>query len=303
MKHVFIVNPAAGKTNQFKMLSEKIAQCFEVGTYLILETKCKGDATHIAKRFAQMGEDICLYACGGDGTINEVLNGIYQYPNACLGIIPIGTGNDFIKSIPSLEKKHFLDINAYVDGVKMPCDIIVVNDKALINTASVGLDVSIASNVEKFKKLPLLKGRTPYYLGLLNSMFSSMSKKLKIVIDGEVYDYQEYTFVVVCNGKYYGGGYCPCPDAIIDDGYMDICMIKKVSRNKILRLSGKYKKGTHIEYDKLVNVKRAKTIQIIADEKVFLNLDGEVISKTNPHIKLIPNGVTLYLPNVFKDMV
>ncbi len=299
MKHVFIVNPAAGKTNQFKELSAKIAQCFDEGTYLIIETKGKGDATKIAERFAKTKEPICLYACGGDGTLNEVLNGMYRYPNACLGIIPIGTGNDFIKAIPHLNKEQFLDIRSYVNGIKTSCDIIVAGGKALINTASVGLDVSVALNVDKFKKLPVLKGSTPYYLGLLNSMLSSLSKRLKLVIDGEVYDWNEYSFVVACNGKYYGGGYCPCPDSLMNDGLMDVCLIKKVTRRKILRLSGKYKKGTHTDYEDLVTMKRCKTMQIIAEEKIALNLDGEVVYVTNPHMKLIPSGITLYLPSTF----
>lgn len=296
MKHIFIINPAAGKNNQLEEMTKEIEKVFEQGTYLIEVTKSKGDATIIAERFAKTKEVICFYACGGDGTINEVVNGIYKYPNARLAILPIGTGNDFVKSFPSISRKQFLSIASYKEAKTIQCDVMVAAGKAAINTASAGLDAAVAVNVDKFKKLPLLKGSTPYYLGLLNSMLTSLTTRMKIVVDGEVISGDEYTFAVACNGKYYGGGYCPCPDSVMNDGLMDLCLIRKVSRTQILRLSGKYKKGTHVSYEDLVVMKRCKTVQIISDEKVALNLDGEVLYVTNPHIRILPNCITLHLP-------
>lgn len=296
MKHVFIINPKAGKFNLEQMQS-KINEVFRSYDYVIEVTKKEKDATLIARRYAQTGLDLCIYACGGDGTINEVVNGMYEYSNAKLAVFPIGTGNDFIKAFDDLSHSAFLNINYYKNAKQTPCDLIKIGNYVGINTASVGLDVDIAKNVNHFKNLPFAKGVIPYYMSLFYSMASSLGHEYNLLIDGKSIGKDVYTFVVAGNGKYYGGGFCPSPYASINDGYLDVCLIKKVTRRKIVRLSGKYKKGTHVQYKDIVTLKRCKSLQILCNDILSINLDGEIIEAINPCIEILPAKIILCLPN------
>lgn len=301
MKHVFIINPKAGKFN-LKEMQDKINEVFRTYDYIIEVTKKAKDATAIAKRYAQTGLDLCIYACGGDGTLNEVVNGMYGYANAKLAVFPMGTGNDFIKAFDEYSREDFLNMKYYKKAKQVPCDLMKIGNVVSINTASVGLDVDIAKNVQHFKNLPLVKGVIPYYMALLYSMMESMGHEYTILLDGKTIGKDMYTFVVAGNGKYYGGGFCPSPDASINDGFMDVCLIKKVTRRKIIRLSGKYKKGKHIHYADLVTIKRCQKLQIISDDILSINLDGEVMDMVNPCIELLPAKITLCLPNKEKPL-
>lgn len=296
MKHVFILNPKAGKYN-VEQLKCRIDEVFIEYDYVIEVTKEEKDASAIAKRYAQTGLDLCLYACGGDGTIHEVVNGMYLYPNAKLAIFPIGTGNDFIKTFDAYCQEDFLNMHHYKNPYFVKCDVLQVGEYIGINTVSFGLDVAIAKNVAHFKSLPLLKGVVPYYLSLLYSMSTSLSHAYRILLDHKNYDKKEYTFVVAGNGRYYGGGFCPAPNASINDGVMDICMISKVTRRKIIALAGKYKQGKHTQYKDLVCMHKAKHLQILSDDKVSVNIDGEVKEMINPTITILPAQICLCLPN------
>lgn len=296
MKHVFILNPKAGKYN-VEILRNKIETVFSEYDYVIEVTKKAKDATEIAKRYAQTGLDLCLYACGGDGTIHEVVNGMYPYANAKLAIFPIGTGNDFIKSFSEYTKADFLNMEYYKEALYVPCDLLKVGEYVGINTASLGLDAEVAKNVEHFKSLPLLHGVVPYYLSLLYSLSKRIAQEYTIIIDGKPLKKDMYSFIVAGNGKYYGGGFCPSPKARINDKEMDLCLIKQVTRKKIIRLSGKYKKGTHTDYTDIVHVQKAKQMQVVCSDKVLVNIDGEIITMVNPTINILPHQIMLCLPN------
>lgn len=167
----------------------------------------------------------------------------------------------------------------------------------MINTASIGLDVKIAQNVDKFKIFSFLGSAIPYYFGLLYSMIHSLTSVYKIKIGNHIVE-DEFTFLVCGNGKYYGGGYCPLPNAEINDNKMDICLIKKVSRRKILSLSYKYKQGTHISYTDLVSTYQENEFEVLSPKKhVAVNLDGEVQVYDSLKIKLSDKKIKLVLPN------
>lgn len=295
MKHVFILNPKAGKYS-IHQLKEEIEKTFGAYDYVIEETKGRHDATRIAKEYARTGLDLCFYACGGDGTLHEVVNGMYHYPNAKLAIFPIGTGNDFIKCLKDYEKEDFLDLSNYLNPCFSSCDLLQCHDFVAINTLSAGLDVSIAKNVEHFKTLPFAKGAIPYYLSLLYSFVKELGEEYTLLLDGKKLAREFYSFVVACNGTCYGGGFHPSPNAIFNDGWIDVCLIKKVARMTILRLSKKYKTGGHLSYRDLVSLRQVKSLQILSDHPILLNADGEIYQVINPIIQLLPNAITLCLP-------
>ena len=167
-----------------------------------------------------------IYACGGNGTVHEIINGIYHATLVQLAIVPIGTGNDLIKSL-GLPKDDFLHLKNYLHPDLVWSDYILTNDEVSINTVSLGFDVKITENVSKFKHLPIPKVTIPYYLSLLYCLFSSLTEKFEFQIDNQNIAMQSYTFAVLANGQYYGGGYRPCPHAQINDALLDICLNQK----------------------------------------------------------------------------
>lgn len=295
MKHLFIINGVANKEKRQRLLAA-IRHTYKNEDYEIETTEYPRHATKIAQNYAKANDALRIYSCGGDGTLHEIINGIYQYPHVQIAIIPIGTGNDFVKSL-GYGPNDFSDLEKYLNPLFVTTDLIQTGQEVSINTVSLGLDVAIAKNVTKFKHLPIPKGTVPYYLSLLYSMATSLTSPFKLNIDQQKSFNQPYTFVVVSNGQYYGGGYRPCPQARIDDGYLDYCLISSVPRYKILALSNKYKKGTHITYQEYVKTGRMEKMQILNSEPVTINLDGEVRTMLQPTIAILKQQVTICLPH------
>lgn len=174
MKYVFIINPAAG---QGKGVDKLIDTIVETGKKLnknfeIYTTKCIGDATEYIKNKGNPTSPTAYIACGGDGTFNEVVNGIYGIENTCAGVIPIGTGNDFCKNF---EEHNFLEIEAQFNGTPIPCDVIeysgIINSEHITaycaNMFNIGFDCNVADTTTTLKKYPLIKGSLAYFLSIL----------------------------------------------------------------------------------------------------------------------------------------
>lgn len=298
MKNVFIVNPKSGKNNQYELIKE-IKEHFQAKRIIIEKTKGPEHATFIAKKYALSNEPVHLYVCGGDGTLHEVINGCAQKENVTVSVIPIGTGNDFVKYFEDLKKEDFLNLANYSEPEYMDCDLIKVNGEYSINTVSFGFDVEVARQVNELKKKMPTEGIIPYALSVLVSLRKPICKEYKIQIDSEKPVKDNYGFLVFANGKYYGGGFKPCPDANIDDGWMDVCLISNVKRYQIVKLAKKYQDGTHIQYKNLVSMHQAKTVHIDTEnEMIYANLDGEVKGFKNPTIEIVEKAIRLALPRI-----
>ena len=295
MKHVFIINPTAGKSNRSKKLSNQIKTIFNGYDYIIELTREKCHATALVKKYASTGEGVCFYACGGDGTLNEIVNGVYLYPNAKLAIIPIGTGNDFIKYFSDYTIDDFLNLENYPTTMDIHCDLLSCNGRICLNIASVGFDASVVQKVIRFKRLPFINGKLAYLLAVFNCFFSSMKFHHSLIIDEEKIPEKNYIFIVAANATHYGGGFNPTPSATIDDGWMDILTIDTLSRVRVLSLISKYKAGKHLDYDFVVH-KKCNKIQILSDKEVILNMDGEIVVERNPEIRLLKKAITIVLP-------
>lgn len=297
MKDVFIVNPNSGRESQYHLMTE-IKDHFQGKRIIIEKTKSPGHAVHIAQKYAlNSSEPVHIFVCGGDGTLHEVVNGIAGCKHISLSIIPIGTGNDFIKSFGDYQKDDFLDLSKYDEPVEQKCDLLKINGEYAINTVSFGFDVNVAKHVNHFRDKIPVGGIIPYYVGMLASLSKPLTQEYKIQIDDKKYPNDKYTFVVFCNGKYYGGGYKPCPDALIDDGKIDVCMIRNVKRSQIVGLAKKYEKGFHVQYTDIVEMRRGQAIHMDTDNKdVDVNLDGEIRSMKNPTVEIVPSAIQLLLP-------
>ena len=305
MQHIFIINPKAGKSDATKLISKIVHQLFmdkEIeGTYRIERTLSPKDTRKIAQKYAQSAEKVILYACGGDGTLNDVLNGCMGYENVVLAHLPIGTGNDFIKFFGSNAKKDFMNLKELMNGQICEVDVLKVNDYYSINIANIGLDAMIAFNANKFKRIPFVKGKGAYQISLAYSFFTSLRHHMRIIVDGKEEKESCFSFVVCANASYYGGSYCAAPYANIQDGYMEVILIPKISRLKILQLMKIYEQGRHLDgtHDDIVHYYKAKKIEIYAESPLAVCLEGEEAIMHNPIIEIADQKIKLLVPKKY----
>lgn len=275
MIHLFIINPAAGSRNRTDDYSRVIHQlCRERGLeYDIRVSTAPGECMRFAREAAQTGKEYRLYACGGDGTLNEVVQGAAGYKNAAVTVFSGGSGNDFVKLFN--DPKAFFDLERLLDAEEATFDLIRCNDDIAMNICSVGLDARIGTDVSSYKRLPLLQGFRAYAASTVINVIKGISEHYVVEINGEVIDGKQ-TLVCVCNGRYYGGGFNPVPDADPADGLLDVLLIKKVSRLKVAAVIGKFKNGRYKELPQLIRHFRTDRIRIFCDKPTPVNLDGEL---------------------------
>lgn len=302
-KHLFIINPAAGKTNAADTLTREIEKAFsllnhEENEYEIALTEKKGDATEITRRASESGEPVRVYACGGDGTLNEVINGAVLCPTVSVCPVPVGSGNDFVRSFDAIPKEKFLDIAACMNGSVIPCDAMRMGDKYSVNVISAGMDAVTGRRQGTVKKIPFVSGGFAYKLALVSAFITSMKTKIRFELDDEAFDPgDEYiTIAVLGNGCWYGGGFKAAPYAEIGDGLMDFVTVKKISRIEFLRYVGIYKRGEHIEKMPYVKFKKCRKLAMYSDKPITVQLDGEAFDVMNPVFELVPAALNLILP-------
>ena len=275
MKHLFIINPAAGSRNRTDAYSEKIhSLCRQRGLcYEVRVSTAPGECTRIAKEAAQTGEELRIYACGGDGTLNEVVQGAAGHDNVAVTVYSGGSGNDFAKLFD--DPKAFFELERLLDAEETVFDLIRCNDDIALNICSVGLDARIGTDVSRYKRLPLLSGFRAYAASTVVNVIKGVAEHYVVEINGRRVD-GKHTMICVCNGRYYGGGFNPVPEADPSDGLLDVLLVKKVSRLQVAGVVGKYKAGQYKQLPKLVEHVRTDRVKIICDGLTPINLDGEL---------------------------
>ena len=298
MKHIFIINPHAGKKDAtaaiYEMadrLREKHGQ--EVACML---TDRPGGAADIARKQAESGEEVRIYACGGDGTIHEVAQGVAGFPNAAMTCIPCGTGNDFLKNFGH-DAAKFTDAENLWDGEIIPLDLIDCNGEVCLTIACNGLDAQIAEGVHQYGKSSMLSGRGSYLASIaVNFVIRSIGHRWTLVVDG-VEERGDYSLASMCNGRYYGGGSTPVPEARMDDGILHTVIIKKIDKPTFARLFNKYSDGKYRELPpELVRVVQAKEIVIRSDKDIVTCLDGECSHSREVVMKLSDKKLNFFGP-------
>ena len=275
MKHLFIINPAAGSRDRTKKYTRTIESiCTREGLdFEVRVSAAPGDCTRLARAAAQTGEPVRIYACGGDGTLNEVAAGAAGWDNAAVTVFSGGSGNDFVKLFSQPEA--FRDLERLLDSEEVCFDMIRCNEDLALNICSVGLDARIGTDVAKYKRLPLLSGFRAYAVSTVINTIRGISEHYKVELEDMTVD-EEQTLICACNGRYYGGGFNPVPDADPTDGLLDVLLVKKVSRLKVAAVVGKYKNGMYARFPELIRHYRTKSLRIICDKLTPINLDGEL---------------------------
>ena len=277
MKHIFIINPHAGKRDQTSRIYEMADHLREAHglTCACMLTDRPGGAADMARKLAETGEELRLYACGGDGTISEVANGIAGFSNAAMTAIPTGTGNDFLKNFgPDMEK--FQDAENLWAGEVFPLDLIACNGRLCLTIACNGIDARIADSVHQYGNSPLLHGRNSYLASVaVNFLFKPIGRHWKVWLDDEALE-DDFALVSMCNGRYYGGGSMPVPEARMDDGVLHTVLIKNVAKATFARLCAPYSAGDYSKLPQnLIRVSTARTVRIRAEEDIVTCVDGE----------------------------
>lgn len=278
MKHIFIVNPISGKGKTLKAVDRIKKVCEEENLdYEIYFTEYPKDATKIARKY-RFTKNI-IYSVGGDGTLNEVLNGIVGTKNL-LGVIPAGSGNDFYKTLSKIDEEYPV------------IDIGKVNDRYFINIISIGIDAEVANNVSLMKKRKVPTNQI-YNASLIYTFFKYKYKDIELSIDEKEQKKGKCTILTICNGQVYGGGYKIAPSAKLTDGYFDVYYVEKVNKPQLLSLINMLKQGIHEKHNK-VHKSQATKIKFKCDKELVCNIDGEIMTAKKFNVKIIPNAITIY---------
>ena len=295
MKHLFIINPAAGSRDRTKDYSVAIHEACSARNldYRIEVSAAPGECMRIAREAAVTGEEVRIYACGGDGTLNEVAAGAAGFPNAAVTVFSGGSGNDFVKLFN--DPKAFFDLERLLDADEAEFDMIRCNGDLALNICSVGLDARIGTDVASYKRIPLLQGFRAYAASTVVNVVKGIAEHYIVEVNGETID-GEHTFVCVCNGRYYGGGFNPVPEADPADGWLDVLLVKKVSRVQVPVVIGKYKDGRYAELPQLVRHLRTKELKIRCDKASPINLDGELRMAQVVDFKLADEKLRFFYP-------
>ena len=298
MKHHFIINPAAGKGTFISSLSARIREAAEKTgiDYEIYITTAPGDAQRFVEAaLAGDSDRHRFYACGGDGTLCEVVNGAPECPRAEFAVVPIGTGNDFCRNFS--DRGAFLDIGRQIAGTPMAIDLIKYNNRYCINMLNIGFDCHVVERTVKFKKSKLIPSSMAYTTGVVATLLHKMHTKMHIELaDGEVIE-RPLLLMSIANGQFYGGGYHSNPRANLSDGLFDVNIIEKVSRATFLSLIGSYKAGTHLETAaKYITYRQDTAIALHFDEETAVCADGELETATDLTVTLVPSAASFVLP-------
>jgi diacylglycerol kinase (ATP) len=300
LKAELIVNLTAGGGKPHKHLNTVLKYLKENGlNFKVCTTSHQGEAVELSQKAADNGAEL-IVSVGGDGTVNEIVNGIMKSKNdPPLGIIPLGWANDFIKStnIPSdiIESCKIL-----IKGKTKKIDIGVINNQIYFaNICGVGFDAEVAQLANRMKsKHPNLHILSAfiYVFATVKKLLSPFScHNVKIKFDGQEI-HSKILFIAIGNGKFYGGRFKITPEAILDDGLLEVCVVEEMGRLKYLMSIPKVFKGAH-ESIKGINFYRAKEVVIQSSEPILAQVSGEVIEGQKEFtITLLPKRLKLIVP-------
>lgn len=292
MKHVFIINPVSG-TGTYKKLIPTIESYFASGEYQIIMTEYVGHASEIAAKYS-IKDDVCLYAVGGDGTAYEVLNGLKD--GVMMSVIPAGTGNDYYRSISGNQKisdvkKILLET---IEGKVVNVDYGVANAHRFLNCCCMGLDAEIVEYTNNVIKRTIIPKSIAYIAAALKKVIRPKKIQCTIHADNETIS-MEAVLIAIMNGKYYGGGFTPAPNANIQDKHFDAVMVDYLPTHRIIPLLPVYFSGKH-ENVKEVTFKTLDSFEFQSLQPVTYCCDGEIFKDDHIIFRLMKAGLRLRVP-------
>lgn len=296
MKHLFLINPYAGKYDRTQEVREKLRTVLagREDPWEVAVTQYPGHGVELVRSAAERGEPLRVYACGGDGTLNEAVNGAAGYEHVAVTHYPMGSGNDFLRMFGP-DACRFYDLRELLDGPQAPMDLIECNGRLALNVCSIGFDARIGLGAADFKKLPLVSGTMAYQLSALRTIVQGIHRPYRVEVDGETLPGEAFTLICACNGRYYGGGFNPSPDAVPDDGLLNFLIIPAVSRFTVLALIRKFARGEAGEIPGVL-LRQGREMKVTCDRVSMINLDGERMDGAQLTARLSEKKVNFIYP-------
>lgn len=313
MRNIFIINPKAGSTKKGEKLIADI-HAAEKNTGMDCEiyfTKYAGDGERFIKETCENTPDerVRFFGAGGDGTLNEVINACHGYGNAIAGIIPIGTGNDFVRIFGP--ERNFLDIKAQLMGNSMPIDLIkctyVENGEEIIrycdNMINIGFDSNVVAKTAEINQKTFVNGSAAYLLGVAIMLLKKKGADLRIELDnGYVHD-GPLLLTAVANGNFCGGGVKSSPESVLDDGAVEVSVVKDVSRMKFISFFPSYSKGTHFSRkgaENFIDYHKVRSLKIRSNaEPMLVSNDGEIFETDELFLEVEENAIRFSVPEIY----
>lgn len=297
MKTIFLVNPTAGRRDPRQTVLPPFLAYWETrgATFEVAVTQSPGHAETLVRELADRGEELRVFAVGGDGTFREAASGAAGQDTVSLGIIPCGSGDDFVRSFGGRER--FLSPAHQFDAQPRRLDLILTEFGCAADMCAIGLDAAVAYHMVQFKRLPLVNGSMAYNLALVKCFFSKLGFEMEVTIDGEERVSGNFVFALAGNGQYYGGGYRGAPRAVPDDGLLDFVLIRTPGRAKILRMLSTYKRGGHLDSETFAPYliyRRGRKMEISSGKEAIATCDGECV-KTKQISFTVSPGAFLFL--------
>lgn len=287
MYHI-IVNPQGGKGKSLKALTT-VEEIFKNNNaqFTVHKTEYAGHATEIARELSKI-PDTNIVVMGGDGSFHEVLCGIDNFDNVTLGLVACGSGNDFIKkSGHSTNVKEA--VQTILNGKVGFVDYMELGKYRCLNVGGGGMDVDV---LLKYANCKTLKGKAAYYYSLFYTLLHTRFHHLRITADGVTKDTSVF-MIGVGNGGFIGGGIPICPNAIVDDGLLNVGYVSEMKKSKIIFRLFKFLKGKHVGTD-WGGEYTAKKVTIEALDDSRFELDGEIIEDTKLDIEVVHNKLKMF---------
>lgn len=260
--------------------------------YRVHYTQCPGHASALAQKAMDEGAERII-AVGGDGTAMEAAQPLAG-TGVILGIIPAGTGNDFARMLGISSDIGLATRQAVLSAAKR-VDAIRVGDRLFLNVASFGMDIDVVRNTERFKRI--VRGMAAYMLGIFASLVARRTTRVDISFDGGPYESREALMVVIGNCQYYGGGIRVLPMASPYDGFMDVMVVEKITRLKIISLLARFVKGRHTDLP-ICTFKRCHIMDVHPAGQLEINMDGDLIMfSESRRLELLPGALCVSVPS------
>jgi diacylglycerol kinase family enzyme len=288
-KILHILNPLAGKGTA-KRVRKHIKETDE--TYMSVSPV---ETSEFIRQSCEAEPDTCFTVYGGDGTVHRAVNAVMESgcaDEAMLKIVPIGSGNDFVRSFDDMPSEFVADIMKF-------------NDKYAANIVNMGFDCGVVKRADKLKKLPLINGPMAYILGVVGELLhiKPMNAKITFTYEDGTTEVMEEKFLLIAigNGRWYGGGFKAVPGAKLDSGVLDVTVIKNISTLRFLKLVGPFKKGKHIKDPDNCVVKKGtekflmykKCIGVKVEGCDLVSADGELYETDVADVSVLPKAISI----------
>lgn len=299
MKYLFVLNAHAGAADHHAKLSAKLQILRDAHNidYALHSTASMEEAQQLIRSSCSAGGEVRIIACGGDGTLSGVVNAAAEFPCASVGVMPIGTGNDFVRNFDN--RAVFLDPLAQLDGTETRIDLLRCNERLCVNMLNIGFDCEAAGQAARLRRNRWMGEKLAYVSGVAITLARKPGVCLRASIDAAEAQEHRLLLIAIANGAFCGGGFRAAPRSSLNDGRMDICMVENISRTRFVSLVKSYHDGTYLEKKAaqgLINYSQCETLELQFTQMQNICVDGELFAADRLSVKVLPRALRLVLP-------